>query len=161
LREVRDELRVLRGFARAQAVVEVRDVEVEAELRREVTDEQEERGRVRAAGHRHDEGTGREEVVLAHEGEDCGADRSGGGQRWLGWESDPRSGGYESPALTTELPSRRADCTCALRQAAPRSPSIDRLNSASVMVRFFRLQGPHAGRMLSIELAPPRDSGVR
>ena len=51
-------------------MVEVRDVEVEAELRREIGQEEDERGGVGAAGDRDDQWSGREEVVLTHEGED-------------------------------------------------------------------------------------------
>jgi hypothetical protein len=84
----------------------VRDVEVEAELGRETCQQEEQRGGVRAAGDRDDERSWWQEVVLTHEGEDRGADRSSGRQRWLGRDSDPGPVGYESTALTAELPSR-------------------------------------------------------
>src|SRR5438132_9116217 len=88
-------------------MVKVRDVKTETELRRELAQKEQERDGVGAAGDRDDDGSGRQEVVLTHEREDGRADRSSGRQRWLGWESDPRPGGYESPALTPELPSPR------------------------------------------------------
>ena len=53
LRQVRDELGVLGRRARAEAMVEVRDVQVEAQLRREVGEEQEECRGIRATGDRH------------------------------------------------------------------------------------------------------------
>src|SRR5207244_6614605 len=111
LREVRHELRVLRRCARPQAMVEVRDVEIEAQLWGEVVEEEEQRRRIRAAGHGDDERPGREEVVRTHEREDGGADRSSGRQRWLGWDSDPRPMAYESTALPLSYPAREVKCT--------------------------------------------------
>ena len=80
-------------------MVVVGDVEVEAEVGREAAQQKEQRDRVGAARDRDDERTGRQKVVRTHEREDRGADRSRCLQRWLGWDSDPRSVGYESTAL--------------------------------------------------------------
>src|SRR3982074_1694804 len=138
-------------------MVEVRDVKVEAEVWREVSQEEEQRGGVRAAGHRDDGRSGREEVVLTHEGEDRGADRSSGRQRWLGRDSNPGPEAYESSALPLSYPAGSSSVSA---QAAP-PPRRAARNSSSVRLPFFRLHGPQAGKMLAIELAPPRASGVR
>src|SRR5712692_9409846 len=48
-----------------------------------------------------------------------------------------------------------------VRYAAARDRARSARNSDSVFVPFFRLHDKHAGRMLSIELEPPRDNGIR
>ena len=157
MREVRYELRVLGSGFRAQAMVKVRDVKTETELRRELAQKEQERDGVGAAGDRDDDGSGREEVVLTHEREDGRADRSGGRQRWLGRDLNPGPEAYESSALPLSYP---AGTQMVPAQAAS-SSWRDARNSSSVRPPFLRLHGPHAGKMLSIELLPPRESGVR
>src|SRR5207245_1484460 len=70
----------------------------------EVGEEQEERGRVGAAGDRDEERSGPQDLVRADVVPDSAADR-GWDHRWLGADSDRRPRGYESRALTTELSS--------------------------------------------------------
>ena len=96
-------------------MVVVRDVQIEAELRGEIGEEQEERRGIRAAGHGDDERPGREEVVRTHEREDGGADRSGGGQRWLGRDLNPGPEAYESSALPLSYPAGVLNCMGAVR----------------------------------------------
>ena len=152
--------RVLGGRARAQAMVEVRDVQVEAELRREAAQQKEERGGVRAAGDRDDDRSGRQEVVLTHEGEDRGADRSSGRQRWLGWDSDPRPVGYESTALgQLSYPAARSLILERFRDSIPRR----RRNSISGHSRFASVAraAGREGCSRRTVTSPPRTRGTR
>src|SRR2546428_10624784 len=82
-------------------MVEVRYVEDEAELLTQLGEDEREGRGISAAGDRDDERTWSEDAVTACVGADGGDDRAwrGRGHRWLGWDSDPRSAGYESAAL--------------------------------------------------------------
>ena len=84
-------------------------------------------------------------------------------QRWLGRDLNPRPRAYESLALPTELPSQGLWSTHSRVEGVPasRSEARRRRNSSSVFWCFLPLQLLHAGRIFSMKLVPPRDSGTR
>lgn len=80
-------------------MVEVRDMQHEAEIPRELGEDEQERGGVGATGDGDEEGAWTEERVVARELPDGLDGLTRDGHWWLGWDLNPRSGGYESPAL--------------------------------------------------------------
>src|SRR2546428_2448644 len=95
-------------------MVEVRYVEDEAELLTQLGEDEREGRGISAAGDRDDERTRSEDAVTACVRADGGDDRAwrGRGHRWLGWDSDPRSAGYESAALGhLSYPAERVNST--------------------------------------------------
>src|SRR2546428_3473941 len=150
-------------------MVEVRYVEDEAELLTQLGEDEREGRGISAAGDRDDERTWSEDAVTACVRADGADDRAwrGRGHQWLGSDLNRRPRAYESLALPTELPSRESQFylrrltriygDCLLLSSAARRAR----NSSSVIWCLRALQRPHAGRMLSIALLPPRESGMR
>ena len=120
--ELRDEVSFCRALFGSRAVIEVRDVDGQAELLREVGQDEEEGSRIGAAGYRDDHRSRGEDVVRADVVADGRADR-GRDHWWLGWGSDPRPRGYESRALPLSYPAEQVDSSClavdVLGQAEP------------------------------------------
>ena len=92
-------LRVGGGGPRADTVIEMSDVEDQAVLVGQLAEDQEQGGRVRPTRDRDEQRAGPEEGVLAREGTDRLDRAAREWHWWLGWDLNPRSGGYESPAL--------------------------------------------------------------
>jgi hypothetical protein len=101
IRDLRDELRILRRVARSRAVIEVRDVQDEPEFLAQLGEDERECRGIRAARDGENDRPGAEDVVAACEGADAGDDVAWprACHRWLGADSNRRPGGYESPAL--------------------------------------------------------------
>src|SRR5712692_4412689 len=116
-------------------MVEVRDVEIEAELRRQLAQQEQEGDGVGAPGDRDDDGSGREKVVLTHEREDGRADRASGRQRWLGRDLNPGPEAYESSALPLSYPAGEVKSTGASGCAPLPGVSGTRLRSFGASAR--------------------------